>query len=230
MRDTKSRLRRSSVHVLALIIVAASAGGCTQESTLGDPTRTMHPGSATGDDIVDPVDPFGAITGKMILGLSTGSMGVYNEASVEQKASYIRATIDATITARNANDGGGAGSTHVVNECAIRNAFFCSTFDFIPDYCHADPSTGQGAPGATASGNGTYAADWKELSASLALRAADQCPAKIISYRGGTDWTGSGSGGVGQVCYEAWLVYPDGSQPDQYIGIVCFTGVGGNMT
>ena len=227
MRHTKSRLRRSSVPVLALLIVAASTSGCTRESTLGDPTRIMHPGTATSDDIVDPVSLFGAITGKMILGLSTGSMGVYNEASVEQKASYIRATIDATITARNANDGGGAGSTHVVNQCSISNAFFCTTFDFIPDYCHADPYTGEGAPGATGSGDGTYAANWKELSASLALHVTDQCPAKLVSYRGGT---GSTEGtGAGQVCYEAWLVYPDGSHPDQYIGIVCFSGAGGNM-
>lgn len=228
MRDTKSRLRRSSVHVLALLVVAASAGGCTRESTLGDPARTMRPAPATGDDIVDPVSPFGAITGRLVLGLSTGSMGVYNEASVEQKASFIRATVDATITARNANDGGGAGSTHVVNQCSISNAFFCTTFDFIPDYCHADPHTGEGAPGATAKGDGTYSASWKDLSASLSLHATDQCPAKVISYRGGSDGGGSVTG-AGEVCYEAWLVYPDGSHPDQYIGIVCFSGAGGNM-
>lgn len=226
MRDTKSRLRRGSVQALALLVVAVSASGCTQESTLGDPTGTMRPGRATADDIVDPANPYGALTGKLILGLSTGAMGVYNEASVTQKASFIRATVDARITARNANDGGGAGSTQVVNECTIRNAYFCTTFDFIPDYCHADPYTGEGAPGATAIGDGTYAAEWLESSASLSLRASDQCPAKVISYRGGNSNVQTGAG---QVCYEAWLVYPDGSHPDQYIGIVCFSGAGGNM-
>lgn len=230
MRDTKSRLQRSRVHVLALFIAAASAGGCTQESTLGDPMRTMRPRSATADDIVDPVNPFRAITGRLNLGLSTGAMGVYNEASVELKASWVRATVDANITARTANEGGGAGTTHVMNQCMVRDAFFCATFDFVPDYCHANPATGEGAPGATASGDGTYAAEWKDLGASTALHVTDQCPAKVISYRGGDGWNGGTSGGVGQVCYEAWLVYPDGSQPDEYIGIVCFTSVGGNMT
>jgi hypothetical protein len=228
MRDMNDRLRRN-VRVLALLISAALAGGCTPDNPLGDPTRVLHPRPATGDDIVDPVNPLGAITGRMNLGLSTGSMGVYNEASVELKASYVRATIDAMITARTANAGGGAGTTHVMNQCRSYNAFFCATFDFIPDYCHANPIIGEGAPGATASGIGTYEAGWRDQSASLSLHGTDQCPGKSISYRGGDGSNGSGSSS-GQVCHEAWLVYPDGSHPDEYIGTVCFTSVGGNMT
>lgn len=228
MRIIKRGSWRYSVTVIAVCGVAASLAACTPDTPLGDPTRALRPGDASADEIVDPPSELAVLWATLDLGLSRGAMGVYNEASVTVKASEVRAEVDASITARTSNVGGGAGTAHVVNQCTAYNAYFCATFDIIPDYCHANPLSGEGAPGAIGNGVGRYYARWLEKEAKAELRADDSCPKVTLGYRGG--YSTSGSGGIGEVCYEVWLVYPDHSQPDRYIGDVCFTTTGTNAT
>jgi hypothetical protein len=203
-----------------MVALAVLCFGCTGTRDAGHLLGPIAPARDIDSDVSDPDDPGAALSGTLILAIKAApSPHVYNMASTTQKAARITINVNASITARNANQGGGAGATEVSNPKTCTNSTLCQTFDYIPDYCSPDAS-GM-ASGATAFGTGTYHAEWRNTDAHTSKTNFSSCPA-IKSGGGSGTPPGGDSGGGGTVCYEAWLVWPDQSQPDEFLGIVCF--------
>lgn len=226
MRLSNSSLWMKWTGVFAVAAACSFGLACARDGA-APTTSSLRPQSASHDDISDPSDPYNAVHGNIWIALDAGMFGsfVNGSVSVTQEASTVHMNYDATITANDANEGGGAGSTQVINQCTQSNSMGCDKTDPIPSgYC--TPSTEQsGAPGATGHGTVSFYAIWNEQRAGNSVSTTASCP-RVTANKTGETTTDDGSGGT-KTCYEMWYVWSDGSHPDEYIGTICFNEGGG---
>jgi hypothetical protein len=216
MRD-RFGVHPRSVAALACVLAVAMLSGCTGNTDAGRSLRPIASDPAVSADVVDPGSSQSTLSGTLIIVLDGTAPHVYNLAVTSDIAKKIDINVNATVTALGANQGGGAGVAEVVHPRTCLNVGICSTWDAIPTFCVPDP---RGiAPGANAAATGTYHAEWEGYSADATKSNSASCP-HIGGVTGGES---PGSGGGDEVCYEAWLVWADGSHPDQFLGVVCFS-------
>ena len=210
-----SRRRACLALALPMFLLAA----CTDAGQVAAPSAPqLTPATGSRADIREEAWLKGSVSV-----LLQGPYGVASQVQASPIARVVHSEVSASIrTLRNWH--GSISNIEVFNQCTWLNGTICSTWDDIPDYCSVRPDEpDEGAPGAEGQASGTMSAAWDGWGLSTYAFAQNSCPS-VIGRSGGGGGGGSGPGSGGTTCYEAWYVWADGSNPDQFIGIVCFGG------
>lgn len=114
--------------------------------------------------------------------------------------------------------GSGTGYNYSKSGHRCGSRTYCGWWEDTPDVCNSGVEYTNG-------GSGIFSLKWLDSQEAITRTASptpERCGGSTAGGGGANNGSGSGSNAPQTVCLEAWLVWPDGSNPDQYLGLVCF--------
>lgn len=153
------------------------------------------------------------------------------EVSILGQEAAQRVKVDISADLVPAIDSGYWAGTSYMGACDQPNSMGCKAKPpFIASHCV------MGKWGVIGTSQASATVTWSFASSSRSSSRSSYCPPdeSVDQPPGPPPGSGSGGGGGGSgtvVCYEVWLVWPDGRYPDVFLGYACFQkdGEGGEF-